>query len=148
MAGCRRPLRGPGRVAGTSWRDTVRSISVNEIIKSVGAEYLKANVPAFEVGDSVDVHVKIVEGDKERVQIFSGLVIARKGSGVGLTFTVRRIVQGEGVERVFPVHSPNIVDIKVKRSAIVRRAKLYYLRDRTGKSARLRERRTGRTEAK
>jgi large subunit ribosomal protein L19 len=109
---------------------------------------MKADVPAFKVGDSVDVHVKIVEGDKERIQVFSGLVIARKGSGVGATFTVRRIVQGEGVERVFPVHSPNITDIKIKRSSIIRRSKLYYLRDRTGKSARLRERRAGKTEAK
>jgi len=114
---------------------------VNRIINEVEKEYLKDDVPEFEIGDNVDVHVKIVEGDKERVQIFSGTVIARKGSGMRENFTVRRIVQGEGVERVFPIHSPSIVDITVRRKAVVRRSKLYYLRTRRGKSARLRERR-------
>ena len=114
---------------------------MNRIINEVEKEYLKDDVPEFEIGDNVDVHVKIVEGDKERVQIFSGTVIARKGSGMRENFTVRRIVQGEGVERVFPIHSPSIVDITVRRKAVVRRSKLYYLRTRRGKSARLRERR-------
>lgn len=114
---------------------------MNEIIKDVEKDYLKSEVPDFEIGDTVDVYVKIVEGEKERIQIFSGVVIARKGSGMREAFTVRRIVQGEGVERVFPLHSPNIVDIKVRRRAKVRRAKLYYLRDRRGKATRLKERR-------
>jgi large subunit ribosomal protein L19 len=114
---------------------------VNEIIREITKEYLKPEAPTFDIGDSVDVHVKIVEGDKERIQIFSGVVIARKNTGVATTVTVRRIVQGEGVERVFPVHAPSIVDIKVRKHAKVRRAKLYFLRDLTGKSARLKERR-------
>jgi len=98
------------------------------------------DVPQFAVGDTVDVHTRILEGDKERIQIFNGLVIARAGSGSRASFTVRRIVQGEGVERKFPVHSPKIAKVEVKRSGITRRAKLYYLRDRVGKSTRLRER--------
>lgn len=102
---------------------------------------MKTDVPDFEVGDTVDVHVKIVEGEKERVQIYTGVVISRKSSGVRECFTVRRIVQGEGVERVFPLHSTNVVDIRVTRKAKVRRAKLYYLRERRGKAARLKERR-------
>jgi large subunit ribosomal protein L19 len=91
------------------------------------------------VGDQVDVSVKIVEGDKERVQVFSGVVIAKNGGGFKETFTVRRIVQGEGVERVFPVHSPKLVDIKVIKLGRVRRAKLYYMRERTSKGTRLQE---------
>lgn len=98
------------------------------------------DVPQFAVGDTVDVHTRILEGDKERIQIFNGLVIARAGSGSKANFTVRRIVQGEGVERKFPLHSPKIAKVDVKRSGITRRAKLYYLRDRVGKSTRLRER--------
>lgn len=93
----------------------------------------------FTIGDQVDVSVKIVEGDKERIQIFTGVVIAKNGGGFKETFTVRRIVQGEGVERVFPIHSPKIADIKVIKSGRVRRAKLYYMRDRTGKGTRLQE---------
>ena len=100
----------------------------------------KEALPEFEVGDTVDVQVQIKEGDKERIQIFNGTVIARHGGGLGATFTVRRIVQGEGVERTFPVHSPKVVGLNIKSKAVVRRAKLYYLRDRTGKSTRLRER--------
>lgn len=97
--------------------------------------------PSFDIGDTVDVHVRILEGDKERVQIFTGIVIARRGSGTAESFTVRRIVDGEGVERTFPLHSPKIAAVEVKRRAVVRRAKLYYLRDRTGKQAfRLKER--------
>lgn len=94
----------------------------------------------FAIGDTVDVHTRILEGDKERVQIFSGVVIARRGHGTSETFTVRRIVQGEGVERTFPIHTPKIASVEVKRHGRVRRAKLYYLRERTGKAARLRER--------
>ena len=99
-------------------------------------------VDKFEIGDTVDVHNRILEGNKERTQIFNGVVIARNGSGSREMFTVRRIVSGEGVERKFPVHSPKIAKIIVKRSGVTRRAKLYYLRDRVGKAVRLRERRT------
>ncbi|MDB4694968.1 50S ribosomal protein L19 [Rubripirellula sp.] len=102
---------------------------------------LKENPPEFEVGDTVDVHLKILEGNKERVQVFTGVVIGRSGSGSREMFAVRRIVAGEGVERKFPVHSPRIEKIEVKRSGIVRRAKLYFLRDRVGKAVRLKERR-------
>jgi large subunit ribosomal protein L19 len=112
-----------------------------EVIKLVEQEYVRKDVPQFEIGDTVDVHTKILEGNKERIQIFSGTVIARNGAGAGQMFTVRRIVAGEGVERKFPLHSPRIDKVEVKRSGIVRRAKLYYLRDRVGKAVRLRERR-------
>lgn len=98
------------------------------------------DLPKFDIGDTVDVHLRILEGEKERVQIFNGIVIARRGDGVRETFTVRRIVQGEGVERVFPVNSPKISKVDVKRKGETRRAKLYYLRDRVGKATRLRER--------
>lgn len=97
--------------------------------------------PKFDVGDSVDVHTKILEGDKERIQVFSGVVIARNGSGSREMFTVRRIVANEGVERKFPLHSPRIDKVEVKRSSAVRRAKLYFLRELTGKAVRLKERR-------
>jgi large subunit ribosomal protein L19 len=109
------------------------------IVAEIEKENMKENVPQCKVGDLVDVHVRTVEGEKERIQIFNGTVISKRGSGNRVTFTVRRVVQGEGVERVFPVHSPNIVDIVVKKSHKIRRAKLYYLRDRKGKSARLKE---------
>ncbi len=102
---------------------------------------IKEEVPQFEVGDTVDVHNKILEGNKERIQIFSGTVIGRSGAGSREMFTVRRIVAGEGVERKFPLHSPRIAKIEVKRSSVVRRAKLYFLRDRVGKAVRLKERR-------
>ena len=102
---------------------------------------LKENPPEFEIGDTVDVHLKILEGNKERVQVFTGVVIARSGSGSREMFAVRRIVAGEGVERKFPVNSPRIEKIEVKRSGVVRRAKLYFLRDRVGKAVRLKERR-------
>jgi large subunit ribosomal protein L19 len=102
-------------------------------------EVIKTDIPVFHVGDSVDVHVRIKEGDKERIQIFSGICIARKGGGLRETFTVRRIVEGEGVERIFPLHSPNVTKIEVKRAGKVRRAKLYYLRDRVGKATRIAE---------
>jgi len=101
---------------------------------------MKKDAGAFNIGDQVDVHQRILEGEKERVQVFTGVVIARKGGGMRETFVVRRIVQGEGVERTFLVHSPKIAKVEVKRTGAVRRAKLYYLRDRVGKATRLRER--------
>jgi len=100
----------------------------------------KQTLAAFDVGDTVDVQVRIKEGDKERIQVFNGTVIARRGRGMSETFTVRRIVQGEGVERIFPMHSPFIAGIDVKSKAKVRRAKLYYLRGRAGKGTRLKSR--------
>ncbi len=111
------------------------------MIRKVEKTSLKEEVHAFEIGDTVDVHCRILEGDKERIQVFSGVVIARSGSGTRDMFTVRRIVQGEGVERKFPIHSPRIAKVVVTRSAVVHRAKLYYLRDRVGKAVRLKERR-------
>jgi len=105
----------------------------------VEAKHIKANPPQFDVGDIVDVHQRIVEGDKERIQIFSGTVIMVKGDGINTNFTVRRIVNNEGVERIFPLHSPKIEKLEVKRKSRVRRAKLYYLRERTGKATRLKE---------
>ncbi len=112
-----------------------------QIIDLVEKDHLKAEPPEFEIGDTVEVHTKIFEGDKERVQVFIGTVIARSGSGAKEMFTVRRIVAGEGVERKFPLHSPRIEKVVVKRSSVVRRAKLYFLRDRVGKAVRLKERR-------
>jgi large subunit ribosomal protein L19 len=113
-----------------------------QLLSLVEKASLKEDKPMFEVGDTVDVHNKILEGAKERIQVFSGVVIAMSGSGSNEMFTVRRIVNNEGVERKFPVHSPRIAKVEVKRSARVRRAKLYFLRERTGKATRLRERRT------
>lgn len=113
-----------------------------KLLNLVEKTSLKQDVPYFEIGDTVDVHCRILEGEKERIQLFTGVVIARSGSGTREMFTVRRIVQGEGVERKFPVHSPRIAKIDVKRSGVVRRAKLYYLRDRVGKAVRLQQRRT------
>jgi len=110
-------------------------------MKLVEQPSLNEDPPEFEIGDTVDVHTKILEGNKERIQVFSGTIIARSGGGSREMFTVRRIVAGEGVERKFPVHSPRIAKVEVKRSSVVRRAKLYYLRDRVGKAVRLKERR-------
>jgi large subunit ribosomal protein L19 len=101
---------------------------------------LKKDVPDFRIGDTVDVHQRILEGEKERVQVYSGVVISMRGEGMRASFTVRRIVQGEGVERTFPINSPRIAKVDVKKTGAVRRAKLYYLRDRVGKATRLRER--------
>ncbi|MEI8197948.1 MAG: 50S ribosomal protein L19 [Phycisphaerae bacterium] len=112
---------------------------INEFLAHVEAKHLRAKPPQFEIGDIVDVHCRIVEGDKERIQVFSGTVILRKGHGINETFTVRRIVNNEGVERIFPVHSPKIEKLEVKRKSRVRRAKLYFLRERTGKATRLKE---------
>jgi large subunit ribosomal protein L19 len=110
------------------------------LLNLVEKSSLKDETPRFEIGDTVDVHCRILEGNKERNQIYTGVVIARAGSGSRETFTVRRIVQGEGVERKFPLHSPKVAKIVVQRSGVARRAKLYYLRDRVGKAVRLRER--------
>ncbi|MGB0715380.1 MAG: 50S ribosomal protein L19 [Phycisphaerae bacterium] len=121
------------------------------LLELVEKEHCKAQIPVFHVGDTVDVHCRIVEGQKERIQIFNGTVIARKGAGINESFTVRRIVYNEGVERKFLVNSPNVVDINVKRRGKVRRAKLFYLRDRVGKARKVRELRVhkkAKTEAK
>jgi large subunit ribosomal protein L19 len=112
----------------------------NRLLALVEDGAKKTDIPKFEIGDTVDVHLRILEGQKERIQIYNGVVIARRGDGMREMFTVRRIVQGEGVERQFPLHSPKIAKIEVKRTGVVRRAKLYYLRDRVGKATRLRER--------
>jgi large subunit ribosomal protein L19 len=112
----------------------------DKLLEAVEKTSLREQQLQFAIGDTVDVHTRILEGNKERVQKFSGVVIARRGSGTREMFTVRRIVQGEGVERSFPVNSPKIAHIEVTRHARVRRAKLFYLRDRAGKATRLRER--------
>ena len=112
-----------------------------KLMELVEKSSLKAEPPKFDIGDTVDVHTKILEGTKERIQVFSGVVIARSGSGTREMFVVRRIVAGEGVERKFPLHSPKIDRVEVKRRSVVRRAKLYFLRERSGKATRLTERR-------
>jgi large subunit ribosomal protein L19 len=113
-----------------------------DILLEVEKPTLKTDVPAFAPGDSVRVHVKVREGEKERIQIFAGVVIARRGGGSRETFTVRKVSSGIGVERVFPLHSPVVDRIEVERKGSVRRAKLYYLRGRKGKAARIDEKRT------
>lgn len=113
-----------------------------QIMDLVEQSSIKKEVPQFDIGDTVDVHCLIHEGQKTRTQVFSGTVIARSGGGVNESFTVRRIVAGQGVERKFPLHSPRIDKVEVKRSSVTRRAKLYFLRDRVGKAVRLKERRT------
>jgi len=112
----------------------------NKLLEAAEKSSLREQPLQFAIGDTVDVHTRILEGTKERIQKFSGVVIARRGSGTREMFTVRRIVQGEGVERTFPTNSPKVATIEVKRHARVRRAKLFYLRDRAGKATRLRER--------
>src|SRR5687767_434119 len=120
----------------------------NSIIKGVEEPHLKKDLPKFQVGDTVDVATRIVEGDKERIQVFSGTVIMRKGRGINETFTVRRIVNNEGVERIFPLHSPFISKVTVRRGGETRRAKLFYLRNRVGKAVKLTEKRkAGKKEA-
>src|SRR5436190_1577521 len=114
----------------------------NKILEQVESAYLKKDVPQFTVGDTVDVHTRIVEGEKERIQIFGGTVIMKKGRGTSETFTVRRIVNNEGVERIFPIHSPFVSKVVVKRGGDTRRAKLFYLRDRVGKAVKLTEKRS------
>ncbi len=110
-----------------------------KILEQIHQEQLKKEASKFEVGDSVHVHVKIKEGDKERIQVYSGTVIARHGRGATETFTVRRISYGEGVERVFPVHGPSVAKVEIEKTGRVRRAKLYYLRKRTGKTSKVEE---------
>jgi len=119
-----------------------------EILDAVESKSLKKDKPHFEIGDLVDVHYRIREGDKERTQVFTGTVIARKGRGINETFTVRRIVNNEGVERIFPLHSPNVLDVRAIRSGKTRRAKLFYLRKRTGKAVRLAQRHSNHTVSK
>src|SRR3954467_12581219 len=113
----------------------------NATLKYVEQSHLKPTTPQFRVGDTVDVHTRIIEGEKERIQIFAGTVIMKKGHGINETFTVRRIVNNEGVERIFPIHSPFIAKVVVRRSGETRRAKLFYLRQRVGKAVRLTEQR-------
>ena len=108
---------------------------MNPIINEITSAQVKTDIPPFKVGDGVRVHTKVREADKERIQIFSGIVIARKGHGIHESFTVRRISYGEGVERVFPVNSPNIEKIEIERESEPMKARLYYLRNRTGKAA-------------
>ena len=112
---------------------------MNKIIEAINQESLKQSVPEFNVGDTVKVSVKVIEGTRERLQAFEGICIAKQGGSIGETFTVRRISFGVGVERTFPLHSPKVADIQVVRKGKVRRAKLYYLRERTGKAARIKE---------
>ena len=117
----------------------IKEDSLMDRIAEFTKDQLKADAPVIEIGDTVRVHVKIREGDRERIQVFEGTVIAKRGSGVGATFTVRRIAYGVGVERVFPVHSPNVAKVESVRHGKVRRGKLYYLRDRVGKAAKVKE---------
>lgn len=105
------------------------------IIDKIEGEQFKKDVPEFRVGDTVKVHSRVIEGDKERIQVYAGIVIGRKGTGLNSNFTVRRVSYGEGVERVFPLHSPRIAKIEIERQGVVRRSKLNYLRNRKGKSA-------------
>lgn len=109
------------------------------LVDLIEKQYIREDIPAFRVGDTVKVHVKIKEGDKERIQVYEGVVIARKGHGSTETFTVRRVAYNVGVERTFPIHSPKLDKIELVRRGKVRRAKLYYLRERTGKAARIKE---------
>jgi len=111
------------------------------LIETVEKEFLRSDIPEFRPGDTVRVHAKVVEGGRERIQVFEGIVIRRQGGGLTESFTVRKISSGVGVERTFPVHSPRVAKIEVTRRGKVRRAKLYYLRTRSGKAARIKERR-------
>jgi len=111
------------------------------LLDKIPNQIREKKLPEFNVGDTVKVHQKIIEGNKERVQVFAGIVIARRGSGAGETFTVRKVSFGEGVERIYPVNSPNIVNVEVTRRGDVRRSKLHYLRDRVGKKAKVKEKR-------
>jgi len=110
-------------------------LNIMTILAKIESEQFKSEITSFEVGDTIKVHTRVIEGDKERVQIYSGIVIGRKGCGINENFTVRRVSYGEGVERVFPLHSPRIAKIEVERCGAVRRAKLNFLRQRKGKSA-------------
>ena len=114
-----------------------------QIIESLNAETIKKDIPLFDVGDTINVHNRIVEGEKERIQVFQGVVISRKGRGINEILVVRKVVDDIGVERIWPINSPLIAKFEVVRRADARRAKLYYIRERTGKSRRLRDRRRG-----
>ncbi len=114
-----------------------------EIMKALNTEFLKTDIPKMAVGDTVNVHCRIIEGDKERIQVFQGVILALCNGGINAMVTVRRIVEDMGVERVFPLHSPRVAKYEIVRKADARRAKLYYLRDRVGKSRRLRDKRRG-----
>ncbi len=129
-------------------KEKTATASKTDLLDAVESKSLKQEIPHFEIGDTVDVRCSIKEGDKERVQVFTGTVIARKGRGINETFTVRRIVDNEGVERIFPLNSPNVLDIRPVRSGKTRRAKLYYLRNRTGKAVRLAHRHSTHTVSK
>ena len=118
-------------------------MDTQKLIESLTADQIKSDLPRFDVGDTINVHYRIVEGDKERIQVFQGVLIGRRGSGINESITVRRIVADQGVERVFPLHSPKVAKYEVVRRADARRAKLYFLRDRVGKKRRLRDRRRG-----
>ena len=122
-------------------------MSQQSLLAHVVKDQIKADLPDVRVGDTVDVHVRIIEGVKERIQIFAGVVIKMQGGGINKTITVRRIVANEGVERLFPINSPRIAKLEIKRHGDSRRAKLYFLRDRVGKKRRLRDRRRGLTHA-
>ena len=111
-----------------------------DVMNQITQEYMKSDIPAFNVGDTVKVHVKIKEGNRERIQIFEGFVLKRQGGGIGETFTVRRIASGVGVEKTFPIHSPLVEKIELVRRGRVRRARLHYMRQRTGKSAKIKAR--------
>lgn len=112
---------------------------MNQVIRELEKEQLKQDIPAFRPGDTIRVHVKVIEGQRERIQLFEGVCIRRRGTGISETFTARKISYGVGVERTFPVHTPKIDKIEIVRHGKVRRAKLYYLRDRVGKAARIKE---------
>jgi len=118
-------------------------MDTQKLIESLTADQIKSDLPRMDVGDTINVHYRIIEGDKERVQVFQGVLIAKRGSGINESITVRRIVADQGVERVFPLHSPKVAKYEVVRRADARRAKLYFLRDRVGKKRRLRDRRRG-----
>jgi large subunit ribosomal protein L19 len=118
-------------------------MGLQQILENINADLTGPELPRLDIGDTLDVHCRIIEGDKERIQIFRGVLIAKKGRGVNESMTVRRIVNDEGVERIFPVRSPNISKIEVVRRADTRRAKMYFLREREGRSRRLRDRRRG-----
>lgn len=141
MLGSNLPLA-RGDELGTHEMNLIQTLEAEQIAKLIGDK----KIPEFRPGDTLRVGVKVVEGDRTRVQNYEGVCIARSNKGMGSSFTVRKISFGEGVERVFPLYSPNIDSIDVVRKGVVRRAKLYYLRGRTGKSARIAERRDNRTE--
>ena len=124
------------------WQRTLSNMEVanmNGIIDAINKENQKASIPSFNVGDTVKVSVKVIEGNRERIQAFEGVCISKNGGGISETFTVRRLSFGVGVERTFPIHSPKVADVQVVRKGKVNRAKLYYLRGRTGKAAKIKE---------